>query len=79
MSSGAANKIDIPPNDALFATTSLFEMLWRVASPEAAEQDRAEYQRLCQSGSPDLILNQSDYYAFFTYTLFAGKVSKPTS
>ena len=61
------------------ALTSLFEMLWRVASSEVAEADRLEYQRLCQADSPDFILNLPEYYAFFTYTLFSGKVSKPTS
>jgi demethylmenaquinone methyltransferase/2-methoxy-6-polyprenyl-1,4-benzoquinol methylase len=58
------------------ALTSLFEMLWGVASPEATEADRIEYQRLCQVDSPDFILNLPEYYAFFTYTMFSGKVSK---
>ncbi len=58
------------------ALTSLFEMLWGVAPPEAAEADRLEYQRLCQADSPDFILNLPEYYAFFTYTMFSGKVSK---
>ncbi len=61
------------------ALTSLFEMLWGVTSAEVAESDRLEYQRLCQDGSPDFILDLPEYYAFFTYTLFAGKVSKPTA
>jgi hypothetical protein len=26
--------------------------------------------------SPDFILNLPEYYAFFTYTMFAGRVSK---
>jgi ubiquinone/menaquinone biosynthesis C-methylase UbiE len=59
------------------ALTSLFEMLWTI-SPEAAETDRAEYQRLCQADSPDFILNLPGYYAFFTYTVFSGNVSKPS-
>jgi demethylmenaquinone methyltransferase/2-methoxy-6-polyprenyl-1,4-benzoquinol methylase len=58
------------------ALTSLFEMLWGAAAPEAAEADRLEYQRLCQTDSPDFILNLPEYYAFFTYTMFSGKVSK---
>lgn len=57
------------------ALTSLFEMLWSV-SPGAPETDRIEYQRLCQADSPDFILNLPEYYAFFTYTLFSGKVAK---
>jgi demethylmenaquinone methyltransferase/2-methoxy-6-polyprenyl-1,4-benzoquinol methylase len=51
-------------------------MLWSVASPEATEADRLEYQRLCQPDSPDFILDLPEYYAFFTYTLFSGKVAK---
>jgi demethylmenaquinone methyltransferase/2-methoxy-6-polyprenyl-1,4-benzoquinol methylase len=62
--------------ESRIALTSLFEMLWGGASPEAAEADRLEYQRLCQADSPDLILNLPEYYAFFTYTLFSGTVAK---
>jgi len=58
------------------ALTSLFEMLWGVASPEATEAERMEYQRLCHPDSSDFILHLPEYYAFFTYTLFSGKVSK---
>jgi ubiquinone/menaquinone biosynthesis C-methylase UbiE len=56
--------------------TSLFEMLWAVATSEATETDRMEYQRLCQPNSSDFIVDLPEYYAFFTYTLFSGKVSK---
>ncbi len=31
-------------------------------------------QRLCQPGSADFILDSDDYYAFFTYSMFRGKV-----
>ena len=58
------------------ALTSLFEMLWGTASPEATEADRLEYQRLCRADSPDFILNLPEYYAFFTYTMFSGRASK---
>jgi len=58
------------------ALTSLFEMLWEAASPEASEADRTDYQRLCQPNSSDFILDLPEYYAFFTYTLFSGNVSK---
>ena len=57
------------------ALTSLFEMLWAEAQP-APEADRLEYGRLCRAESPDFILNLPEYYAFFTYTMFAGRVSK---
>ncbi len=59
------------------ALTSLFEMLWGVPQPEASAEDWEEYQRLCIPGSADFILNLPDYYAFFTYSMFQGRVSKP--
>jgi demethylmenaquinone methyltransferase/2-methoxy-6-polyprenyl-1,4-benzoquinol methylase len=34
----------------------------------------AEYQRLCLPESPDFILDHPDYYAFFTYSTFRGRV-----
>jgi SAM-dependent methyltransferase len=56
------------------ALISLFEMLWGEPQPDALSEDWMEYQRLCQSGSADFILDIPDYYAFFTYSMFRGKV-----
>jgi ubiquinone/menaquinone biosynthesis C-methylase UbiE len=56
------------------ALVSLFEMLWGQPQPGVASTDWKEYQRLCVPGSPGFILDQPGYYAFFTYTLFQGKV-----
>jgi demethylmenaquinone methyltransferase/2-methoxy-6-polyprenyl-1,4-benzoquinol methylase len=56
------------------ALTSLFEMLWSAPQPEALPEDVAEYRRLCTPDSPDLILDIPGYYAFFTYSMFQGKV-----
>jgi demethylmenaquinone methyltransferase/2-methoxy-6-polyprenyl-1,4-benzoquinol methylase len=58
------------------ALTSLFAMLWDTTSLATDSPDRLDYQRLCRPESPDFILNLPDYYAFFTYTLFAGRVAK---
>jgi demethylmenaquinone methyltransferase/2-methoxy-6-polyprenyl-1,4-benzoquinol methylase len=58
------------------ALASLFEMLWGTPQPEVAQEDFREYQRLCESTSPDFILDVPDYYAFFTYSMFRGKVGK---
>jgi demethylmenaquinone methyltransferase/2-methoxy-6-polyprenyl-1,4-benzoquinol methylase len=58
------------------ALTSLFEMLWSSPQPEASVEDRAQYKRLCTPGSPDFILDIPDYYGFFTYSIFHGKVTK---
>lgn len=58
------------------ALLSLFEMLWGTPQPEVSKGDWAEYKRLCAPGSPDLILDLPDYYAFFTYSMFHGRVPK---
>ena len=57
--------------DALIA---LIEMRWADVEAELSEGDWAEYQRLCLAESPDFILNLPDYYAFFTYSMFRGRV-----
>jgi demethylmenaquinone methyltransferase/2-methoxy-6-polyprenyl-1,4-benzoquinol methylase len=56
------------------ALTSLFEMLWGQPQPEVSPEDWKAYQRLCEPGSPEFILDIPDYYAFFTYSMFLGKV-----
>jgi demethylmenaquinone methyltransferase/2-methoxy-6-polyprenyl-1,4-benzoquinol methylase len=56
------------------ALTALIDMRWPGVQPELSAEDWAEYQRLCQPQSPDFILNLPDYYAFFTETLFYGRV-----
>jgi ubiquinone/menaquinone biosynthesis C-methylase UbiE len=60
--------------DERIALASLFEMLWGQPQPEVAAEDWQEYQRLCTPGSTDFILDIPDYYAFFTYSMFRGKV-----
>ena len=61
-------------DDIHSALTALFQMRWPGVQSEVSPEDWAEYQRLCQPESPDFILNLTDYYAFFTETLFHGKV-----
>lgn len=58
--------------DALLA---LFEMRWPGVESELSKQDWAEFQRLCLPQSPDFILDRQDYYAFFTYSMFYGRVA----
>jgi demethylmenaquinone methyltransferase/2-methoxy-6-polyprenyl-1,4-benzoquinol methylase len=60
------------------AIISLFEMLWGERQPEVSPEDWAAYQRLCDLASPEFILDLPDYYGFFTYTLFRGKVPAMT-
>ncbi len=56
------------------AMVSLFDMRWGGARPEVGDELWDEYLRLTEPGSADFILNFDDYYAFFTYTMFWGKV-----
>lgn len=65
------------PDDIRQALLSLFEMRWPDAEAELPREDQSEFRRLCFPESPDFIVNQPDYYAFFTCSLFSGKV--PTS
>jgi len=58
------------------ALISLFDMRWGEPQSELTQEDWVEYQRLCRLESPDFILNLPDYYAFFTYSMFRGKVDK---
>ena len=61
-------------DDLRRALEALFEMRWPGVKEELALEDWEEYQRLCLPESPDFILNQPDYYAFFTYSMFSGTV-----
>ena len=58
------------------ALVSLFDMRWPDVELELSSDDQTEFRRLCLPDSPDFILNLPDYYAFFTYTLFWGKIAK---
>lgn len=57
------------------ALISLIEMRWGEPRSELSAEDWAEYQRLCRPDSPDFILDAPDYYAFFTYSMFHGRVA----
>jgi ubiquinone/menaquinone biosynthesis C-methylase UbiE len=56
------------------ALISLVQMRWPGVQSELTREEWAQFQRLCQPESPDFILDRPDYYAFFTYSLFSGKV-----
>lgn len=58
------------------ALVSLLDMRWPDVESELSSDDRKEFRRLCMPDSPDFILNFSDYYMHFTYTLFWGKVAE---
>lgn len=57
------------------ALVALLRMRWAGAEPDLSRRDQAEYRRLCGPESPDFILSRPDYYAFFTYSLFCGRVA----
>jgi len=56
------------------ALAALIEMRWVDVEAELSEGDWAEYQRLCLAESQDFILDLPDYYAFYTYSMFRGRV-----
>lgn len=58
------------------ALISLFGMLWGEMQSRMTDEDRDEYLRLTEPDSPDFVLDESDYYAFFTYSMFEGWVAK---
>lgn len=62
-------------NDQCSALTALFQMRWPGVQSELTQEDWEEYQRLCLPESADFILARPDYYAFFTYTMFHGRVA----
>ena len=65
-----------PLSDDLYrALVALIEMRWPGAEVEVSPEDRAEFERLCRPQSPDFVLNHPDYYAFFTYSMFRGRVA----
>ena len=60
--------------DICIALVSLFDMLWGRKLPEVSDDDWEEFRRLCQPESSDFILNYPDYYGFYTYSMFSGRI-----
>jgi len=52
-----------------------FSMFWGNLEPHVSQEDWDKFQRLCDTGSDDFILNTHDYYGFLTYTVFKGQVA----
>jgi demethylmenaquinone methyltransferase/2-methoxy-6-polyprenyl-1,4-benzoquinol methylase len=72
-----ASEAHAPLTDELrSALIALFEMRWPEVESELTPDHWAEYQRLCLPESPDFIVDHPDYYAFFTHSMFSGKVAK---
>jgi demethylmenaquinone methyltransferase/2-methoxy-6-polyprenyl-1,4-benzoquinol methylase len=53
---------------------AIVQMRWTGLDDELLENDMALFKRLFSPESQDFLLNQPDYYAFFTYTMFFGLV-----
>jgi demethylmenaquinone methyltransferase/2-methoxy-6-polyprenyl-1,4-benzoquinol methylase len=67
--------VHAPLDDGLRrALISLFGMLWGEMESKMTPADRKQYRRLVNPESPDFILDSPDYYAFFTYSMFEGRV-----
>lgn len=62
-------------DDQRSALAALIQMRWPGVESELNPEDWTEYKRLCLPESPDFILDHPDYYAFFTYSMFHGKVA----
>ena len=57
------------------ALLSLIRMRWLAAEKELSPADRSLFQQITDPSSPEFILDQPDYYGFYTYTLFRAKAS----
>ncbi|MFO8100748.1 MAG: class I SAM-dependent methyltransferase [Dehalococcoidia bacterium] len=63
-------------DDIRQALVSLIQMRWVDVQPELSSDDWEEYQRICKPESEDFILNYPDYCAFFTCSMFRGRVPR---
>ena len=61
-------------NDLRKAMESLFAMRWPGVEDELSREELAAFDSLCRAGSKDFVLDHPDYYAFFTYSLFEGRL-----
>jgi demethylmenaquinone methyltransferase/2-methoxy-6-polyprenyl-1,4-benzoquinol methylase len=56
------------------AMVALFEMRWPGVESELTAEEVSQFRRLCVPQSRDFIVDHPDYYAFFSYTMFQGRV-----
>ncbi len=56
------------------ALIALFRMRWPGVEAELSPEDQELFQYLCDPASAGFVLDAPDYFAFYTYTLFQGKV-----
>ena len=58
------------------AMIALIGMRWPEAEVELTAEEREEFRRIADPASPEFILDDLSYYAFFTYSMFWGKVPR---
>jgi hypothetical protein len=55
------------------ALTTFFQMFWGNSEKEVSIADWEKFNAICSPNSNEFILNSSDYYGFYTYSLFQGQ------
>ena len=58
------------------AVISLIDMLWVPSQSGLTKEDCNIFEYICKPNSPGFIPDNSNYYGFFTYTLFSGRKKK---
>lgn len=58
------------------AVAAFFEMLWEGARPALSEDEWRLFQALSDPGSDEYILDRPDYYGFFVYVRFSGRLPR---
>jgi demethylmenaquinone methyltransferase/2-methoxy-6-polyprenyl-1,4-benzoquinol methylase len=56
------------------ALASIIEMRWGRPESELSAEDRCVFQRLKDRESADSVVDQEDFFGFFTYSMFSGTV-----
>jgi ubiquinone/menaquinone biosynthesis C-methylase UbiE len=54
------------------ALNIFFQMFWGQSERQVSKEDWNEFKRLCDPNSDDNILQNPNYYGFYTYTIFRG-------
>ena len=54
------------------ALAVFFQMLWGNSSKDVSKDDWQRFKEICSPDSDQFILNQQEYYGYYTYTLFQG-------
>ncbi len=63
------------PPEMRTAMLDLFEMRWGNSQKHISKETWNTFIKLTRDQSPDCILNQPDYNAFYTYVMFTGNIN----